>query len=264
MHRRAGLGQVRQTHHVRAGPGLGELAEGLEAGVEVGQHDGLEPAGRGDPPHAQGDLGDDTQDPLAAQEERPQVRPAAEEGARPSRSVPRGVATTIASTVASLRPYPVEDWPAERVAAYPPMLARSQDCGTCPQVSPRAASSRSRTGPVMPGLHPRRAGDDVDVEQLGHPVETDRHDARPPPGVGPDPTDDARAPAERHQREPAGLGGGEQGHDLVVRAGGDDGVGHLGCVAERRSSRSTYDSPPAWASRRFAIHADVLRPDRPW
>ena len=30
--------------------------------------------------------------------------PAAEEGARPSRSVPRGVATTIASTVASLRP----------------------------------------------------------------------------------------------------------------------------------------------------------------
>ncbi len=35
--------------------------------------------------------------------------PAAEDGARPRRSVPRGVATTIASTVASLRPYPVED-----------------------------------------------------------------------------------------------------------------------------------------------------------
>ena len=55
--------------------------------------------------------------------------PAAFAGAEPSERVPAGVATVRPTTSASKRPYPALDWPLDRVAAKPPMLANSKDCG---------------------------------------------------------------------------------------------------------------------------------------
>ena len=37
--------------------------------------------------------------------------------------VPTGVVSSISSVTASKRPYPLEDWPADRVAANPPIVA---------------------------------------------------------------------------------------------------------------------------------------------
>ena len=55
----------------------------------------------------------------------------------------------------SKRPYPLEDWPAERVAAKPPMVAYSNDCGKWPSVNPDLARAVSASGPRSPA--PSRA-----------------------------------------------------------------------------------------------------------
>ena len=51
--------------------------------------------------------------------------PAALAGASRVASSPSGVAQRSASTLASIRPRPVETWPAERVATQPPTVAHS-------------------------------------------------------------------------------------------------------------------------------------------
>ncbi len=175
--------------------------------------------------------------------------PAAEEGARPSRRVPRGVATTRASTVASLRPYPVEAWPAERVAAYPPMLARSQDCGTCPQVRPRAASSRSRTGPVMPGC--TRAVPETASTSSSSAIRSKLIATTPDldPASGRTPPTTLVPPPKGTTANPPASAAASRATTSSCEPGETTASGASGCLADRRSSRSTYDSPPAWARR---------------
>ena len=51
--------------------------------------------------------------------------PAALAGASRVASSPSGVATRTAIRFSSIRPYPVEAWPAERVATQPPTVAHS-------------------------------------------------------------------------------------------------------------------------------------------
>ena len=51
--------------------------------------------------------------------------PAALAGAPSVASSPDGVAQRSATTFSSIRPCPVEDWPAERVATQPPTVAHS-------------------------------------------------------------------------------------------------------------------------------------------
>ena len=51
--------------------------------------------------------------------------PAAVPGASSVASEPAGVTHSSATTCASMRPCPVEVWPAERVAAHPPTVAHS-------------------------------------------------------------------------------------------------------------------------------------------
>ena len=51
--------------------------------------------------------------------------PAAVEGTRSVASSPAGAASRTATTFSSIRPCPVEDCPAERVATQPPTVAHS-------------------------------------------------------------------------------------------------------------------------------------------
>ena len=51
--------------------------------------------------------------------------PAAVPGASSVASEPAGVTHSSATTCSSKRPCPVEAWPAERVAAHPPIVAHS-------------------------------------------------------------------------------------------------------------------------------------------
>ena len=51
--------------------------------------------------------------------------PAAVAGTASVATSPAGVAQRSATTLASIRPCPVEDWPAERVATQPPTVAHS-------------------------------------------------------------------------------------------------------------------------------------------
>ena len=51
--------------------------------------------------------------------------PAAVAGTGRFASSPAGVAQRSATTFSSIRPWPVEDWPAERVATQPPTVAHS-------------------------------------------------------------------------------------------------------------------------------------------
>ena len=51
--------------------------------------------------------------------------PAAVAGTASVASSPTGVAQRSATTLSSIRPWPVEDWPAERVATQPPTVAHS-------------------------------------------------------------------------------------------------------------------------------------------
>ena len=55
--------------------------------------------------------------------------PAAVAGIGPSTSSPAGAHSRSPSTSSSIRPYPVEAWPAERVATQPPTVENSNDCG---------------------------------------------------------------------------------------------------------------------------------------
>ncbi len=61
---------------------------------------------------------------------------------------PPGKTTSQPTTMSSMPPYSVENWPIERVATRPPMLAIGFDWGEWPVVSPnsRTASSNSCRG----------------------------------------------------------------------------------------------------------------------
>ena len=77
--------------------------------------------------------------------------PAALAGAPSVARSPAGVAQRSATTFSSIRPCPVDDCPAERVATQPPTVAHSKLWGTCASRSPRAPSARSASGSRSPG-----------------------------------------------------------------------------------------------------------------
>ncbi len=77
--------------------------------------------------------------------------PAAVCGVSSVRSSPAGALSATWVTSSSKRPYPLDAWPAERVAAKPPIVAYSKDCGKWPSVTPWAPSAASAAGPRRPG-----------------------------------------------------------------------------------------------------------------
>ena len=66
-----------------------------------------------------------------------------------------GVTISIAVTSSSKRPYPADAWPAERVAAKPPIVAYSKDCGKWPSVRPSRAQRGLCLGAAKPGPEAR-------------------------------------------------------------------------------------------------------------
>ncbi len=126
--------------------------------------------------------------------------PAAVPGAPSVASSPAGVAQRSATTFSSIRPCPVEDWPAERVATQPPTVAHSKLWGTCASRSPCSPSARSASGSRTPGANTAVSERSSTDSSRVHPAEVERHDAREPLARGLQAADHARAAAERHHR----------------------------------------------------------------
>ena len=111
------------------------------------------------------------------------------------------------------------------MTAKPPIEAYSKDCGKCPSVRPCSASSASACRAAQAGLEGRGHRVGVDGEQLVEADQVERDDAGEALAAGDQAADDRGAATEGHQRDVALDGPGDQGGDLVVRAGAYDGVG---------------------------------------
>ena len=102
------------------------------------------------------DRGDHAERPLGADEQLAQVGPGGLAGAAAASSVARRrhdrAARRRARRSARSRSTP---GPAERVAAKPPTVAYSNDCGKWPSVSPRRAEQRLGLGAAQARLEPR-------------------------------------------------------------------------------------------------------------
>ena len=143
------------------------------------------------PPHAHRELRDHAQRPLGAEHELPQRRPRRRARARPSvASDPDGVTHSSATTCLSKRPCPVEVCPAERVAAHPPTVAHSYDCGTWPELQPLRAQRRVRLGQPDARLEDRDPRPRIDRRRRGRAA---RGPATPAPRT-------ARAPPRARRR----------------------------------------------------------------
>ncbi len=101
-------------------------ASASQPALEVGREPALVALRLRHRAHAQRDLGDHAERALGAGDELAQRRPGGARGRvaawRARRAASRSAA---ARTLASIRPRPVETWPAERVATQPPTVAHS-------------------------------------------------------------------------------------------------------------------------------------------
>ena len=115
--------------------------------------------------------------------------PAAVPGAPSVASSPAGVAQRSATTFSSIRPCPVEDWPAERVATQPPTVAHSKLWGTCASRSPCAPRARSASGSRTPGANTAVSErSSTDSRRSIRPRSSDTTPAKPSRGASRPPT----------------------------------------------------------------------------
>jgi hypothetical protein len=121
--------------------------------------------------------------------------------------------------MSSSLPYPVEAWPAERMARKPPIVEQWIDDGKCPRVQPRWARWSSRVWAITPGSTVTMPGLLVDG-----PIRFSRlRSTVTAPATGRRSPADARAGPERHQwHAPAGRPAGERDHLAAVDGGGDN------------------------------------------
>ena len=113
-------------------------------------------------------------------------------------------------------PYPLEACPADLLAAHPPSVTYSNDCGQCPSVRPCAASARSSSGPRMPA--PTVTIRDSRSSSTSWAIRRMSRAITPPcsPRSGSTPPDHARSAAERHDRQPAACAQLEHGPHLLM------------------------------------------------
>ncbi len=88
---------------------------------------------------------------------------------------------------------------------------------------------------AQPGLEGRRHRDVVDGEQPLHPDQVEAEHSGEAGALRDQATGDRRTSPERHHREMVLDGEREDGGDLVVGRGPDDGVGGVGEVARSRA-----------------------------
>ncbi len=93
---------------------------------KLGQEPALVAALPRDRPHPQRHLGDDAERPLGADQQLARQRARRRSSAsRASTTATTGATRSSATTFSSMRPKPVDAWPAERVATQPPTVAHS-------------------------------------------------------------------------------------------------------------------------------------------
>lgn len=175
--------------------------------------------------------------------------PAADAGAAPATHSPTGVATRTDSTMSSNRPYPDEAWPADRVAANPPIVARSKDCGTCPSVNPCSPSNFSASGPVIPACNTATRDTGSTETRRPSPARSNattadldpRKASTPPTTEVPPPNGTTAMSYSTQTRSTSRTSSGD--------AGCTTASGTASSPCPRRRNKSKYDSPPARPSR---------------